>query len=153
MTRKMMLNKSELASMSDSLLSKFCIGLYKDNSLTYKLRFEEKENFKYLLYRGISVILSDKKGNNVLHFAIMLEKIEFITFLVEGQWKSEVMQACEKSIKQLNDAFTHRKAKEISETIRTGQFSWIPDALLSLDKCNFSEGNSALHLAIDIGNK
>ncbi len=49
----MQFNKNELASMSDEMLSRFCIGIYKDNALTFKLRFEDKDNFKYLLYRGI----------------------------------------------------------------------------------------------------
>ena len=84
MTRKMQFTKLELASMSDSVLSRFCIGLYKDNSLTYKLRFEEKDNFRYLLQRGISVLDIDKYGNNVVHYACKLEKIEFLTFLLEG---------------------------------------------------------------------
>jgi len=49
MTKRMQFNKSELASLSDQVLAKFCIGIYKDNALTYKMRFEEKESFLYLL--------------------------------------------------------------------------------------------------------
>jgi hypothetical protein len=40
--------------MSDVILTRFCLGFYKDNALTYKMRFEDKENFEYLLKRGIS---------------------------------------------------------------------------------------------------
>lgn len=42
---KLSLGKTELSSLSDDFLSKFCIGLYKDNSLTHKMRFDDKENF------------------------------------------------------------------------------------------------------------
>lgn len=49
------------------LLSKFCLGIYKDNALTHKMRFDDRENFAYLLKRGISVLVADKNGNNTVH--------------------------------------------------------------------------------------
>jgi hypothetical protein len=45
-----------------------------DNSLTYKIRFEEIDSFNYLLNRGISVLGADLNGNNVIHHTIMMEK-------------------------------------------------------------------------------
>lgn len=90
----MQFNKTELASMSDAMLTNYCIGIYKDNSLTYKIRFEDRENFKYLLLRGISVLSADSDGNNVIHYAIKLEKLEFISFLMEGKFESEIMKMC-----------------------------------------------------------
>eukprot|EP00347_Sterkiella_histriomuscorum_P008302 403345605 len=152
MSRRMQFNKKELASMSDKQLSKFCIGIYKDNALTYKIRFEDKENFQYLLQRQISVLNIDQNGNNVIHYAIQLEKLEFLSYLIEGKFDSEIMKMCETGTQSLNDQFTHKAAKEICETIRTGTFQWIPEALQALEKSNFKEGNTCLHLAIDIGN-
>ena len=92
----MQFNKTELASMSDKILSSFCIGIYKDNALTYKMRFDDQENFKYLLMRKISVNNYDQNGNNSIHYAILLEKIEFLSFLMEGKFESEIMKSCEK---------------------------------------------------------
>lgn len=59
MSRRLQFTKSELTSLSDELLTKYCIGIYKDNSLTLKIRFEDKENFTYLLSRGIPVLQTD----------------------------------------------------------------------------------------------
>ena len=84
MSKRLQFSKSDLASISDDILSRFCIGFYKDNSLTFKLRFSEKENFEYLLLRGISVLQADKYGNNTVHHAILMEKTQFLSFLLEG---------------------------------------------------------------------
>lgn len=43
--KKLTLGKHELSSLSNILLSKFCIGFYKDNALTHKMRFDDKDNF------------------------------------------------------------------------------------------------------------
>jgi hypothetical protein len=40
--RALNLNKKELSGYSNRVLSKYCIGLYKDNSLTHKIRFNQK---------------------------------------------------------------------------------------------------------------
>ena len=62
------------------------------------------------------------------------------------------MELCNGSYRDISEAFTHKKAKEICGLIRSGEYCWIPDALLSLDKCNDIEGNTALHMTIDNGN-
>ena len=57
--------------------------------LTYSIRFGDKENFEYLIKRGISVLKFDKNGNNCLHFAIMLEKFDIISYLTEGDYEPD----------------------------------------------------------------
>ena len=94
MGKKVGLSKNELASISDHILAKFWIGFYKDNSLTYKLRLEERESFQYLLTRGIPLLHSDPHGNNTLHHAIQQEKLPFLTFLLEGTWDSDLLHHC-----------------------------------------------------------
>ncbi len=39
------ISKKDLGSMSDDLLIKYHIGIYKDNAFTYKIRFEDKDSF------------------------------------------------------------------------------------------------------------
>ncbi|CDW77129.1 ankyrin repeat [Stylonychia lemnae] len=153
MGRRLQFTKTELASMSDQILSSFCIGIYKDNALTFKMRFDDKENFKYLLLRKILVTNHDLNGNNCIHYAIQLEKTEFLSFLMEGKFDSEIMKMCEKGTQSINDQFTHLMAKEVCETIRTAKYPWMPHALKALEKSNIKEGNTCLHMAIDIGNK
>ncbi|CDW77519.1 ankyrin repeat [Stylonychia lemnae] len=153
MTKKMQMNKAELASWSDKLLLLYHIGIYKDNALTYKMRFEDKENFQYLLKRGISVLCTDKNGNNILHYAIQLEKIEFLSYLLEGSFQSEIYEkSLGLSADSLFDLYIHQKAKELSANLRTGQFPWIQDSLYALEKSNDRDGNNSLHMAVDIGN-
>ena len=68
------------------MLSKFCIGIYKDNTLTYSIRFDDFDIFDYLLKRGISVLNADRNGYNAIHYAIQLEKFDFLSFLLQGDF-------------------------------------------------------------------
>lgn len=70
------------------------LGIYKDNSLTYKIRFQEEDSFNYLLGRGISVLGADQNGNNVIHHTVLMEKPSFLVYLFEGSFESEIMQMC-----------------------------------------------------------
>ena len=81
--------------MSDDFLKAFNIGIYKDNTLTHKMRFEDKKNFVYLIrQRNLSLLIKDQNGNNMIHFAISLEKIEFLSLMLEGTFKGDCMQKC-----------------------------------------------------------
>lgn len=62
------------------------------------------------------------------------------------------MKLCENNPQSLNDYFSHSKAKEICETIRKGNHPWITSALIAIQSINLKEGNSCLHMAIDLGN-
>jgi ankyrin repeat protein len=103
------LGKHELSSLSDALLQKFCIGLYKDNALTHKMRFDDKDNFKYLIRRGISIMECDKNGHNTLHHAVLMEKVDFLSYLLEGNFKSTIYGTCS-DVCEVKEAFIVEKA-------------------------------------------
>lgn len=50
------------------------------------MRVEDKPKFEYLLNRGILPSTPDNEGCNALHFAIRMEKIEFLSYLLEGDY-------------------------------------------------------------------
>jgi len=39
--KKIFISKNELSSISDEILSRFCLGIYKDNFLTHKMRLDD----------------------------------------------------------------------------------------------------------------
>lgn len=74
--------------------------------------------------------------------------------MLEGTFKSVIF---EKSLSisedTLFDLYAHQKAKELCALIKTGLYPWINESLYALEKSNEREGNNALHMAIDIGNR
>lgn len=50
------------------------------------IRIEDKPKFEYLLNRSILASIPDLDGNNALHYAIRMERIEFISYLLEGEY-------------------------------------------------------------------
>lgn len=50
------------------------------------MRINDKQKFEYLLGRGILASVVDQDGNNALHYAIKMERIEYISFLLEGEY-------------------------------------------------------------------
>ena len=70
--------------MNDQELSQFKYGLYQDNVLSYLIRINDHEMFQYILKRGVSPLASNENDMNALHFAVKLEKIEFLSYLLEG---------------------------------------------------------------------
>lgn len=81
----------ELCSMSDKALSHFNLGLYKDNALSFKMRFGDQEAFMYLIRRGLSLQQTDKEGLSVVHLAVKMEKIEFLAYMMEGEFSSPTL--------------------------------------------------------------
>jgi len=75
-----------LASYSNAQLEKFCIGIYKDNALCSKMRFDEKDTFRYLVKRGLSIQRGNHEGYNALHYAIKMEQSDFLCFMLEGEF-------------------------------------------------------------------
>lgn len=45
------------------------------------------------------------------------------------------------------------KAVELYEKIKSADYPWIVEALVALEKSNIKDGNTALHMIIDVGNK
>ena len=56
------------------------------------MRINDIQNFEYILRRGVSPLKSNENDLNVLHMAIKLEKLEFLSYLLEGDYA-----ACEKT--------------------------------------------------------
>jgi hypothetical protein len=74
------------------------------------MRFEDRENFVYLLKRGIKVESQDKNGNNAVHFAIQLEKLHYLTFLFEGTFESIMAKDIENDLSCINEDTIKLKA-------------------------------------------
>ena len=53
------------------------------------MRIGDKKRFEYLLNRGVYPSYSDHKGNSALIYAIRLENLEFISYLLEGEYQSQ----------------------------------------------------------------
>lgn len=78
--------------------------------LTYSIRCGDKENFEYLLNRGISILKFDKKGNNCLHFAINIEKLDIIAYLTERNYEPDTLAIILKDPAFISDTFYTNKA-------------------------------------------
>lgn len=50
------------------------------------IRLDDKAKFEYLLGRGISPAASDSEGCNALHYAIRMERMEFLSYMLEGDY-------------------------------------------------------------------
>lgn len=77
-----------MSSYSDSKLAQYCYGTYSDNALTFLMRIDLKSSFEYVLSRGIPISLSDRNNNNLLHYAVSLERCDYVSFLLEGNYQN-----------------------------------------------------------------
>lgn len=50
------------------------------------MRIDFKDKFSYVLNRGIPVSSSDKNYNNLLHYAVSLERLDYLYFLFGGKF-------------------------------------------------------------------
>ena len=50
------------------------------------MRLDDKSKFEYLLRRGILPSSTDKEGFNAIHYAIRMGKIEFLSYMLEGDY-------------------------------------------------------------------
>ena len=57
------------------------------------MRIEERDNFVYLLNRGIRVLKTNNEGLNTVHYAINLEKTDFLSQLIEGDFEGHIYVA------------------------------------------------------------
>ena len=75
-----------MASVSNDLLTEFKYGIYKDNALTYFMRIKDWEIFKYLLSRGIKPSSKNEDGLTAVHFAVEMERFEFLSYMLQGDF-------------------------------------------------------------------
>lgn len=50
------------------------------------IRIGDKKRFEYLLNRGVYPSFTDTNGNSALHYCIRLENIDFLSYLLEGEY-------------------------------------------------------------------
>jgi len=50
------------------------------------MRLDDKKKFEYLLNRGLLPSSQDSDGSTVIHYAIRMEKLDFLSFLFEGDY-------------------------------------------------------------------
>lgn len=77
--------KKNLALISNEHLSKFIINNGQDNSLTFAMRVNNFNVFKFLLHKGISVLHSNNDGKTAVHVAIEFERFDCLIYLFEGE--------------------------------------------------------------------
>jgi len=50
------------------------------------MRIDDRQRFEYLLGRGIMSSIADNEGYNALHYAVRMEKLHYISFLLDGNY-------------------------------------------------------------------
>ena len=167
MKRKINLSKQAMSSYSNARLSQYVYGLYNDNALTYLMRIDDRPNFQYVLQRGIKPSCTDASGMTVVHYAIMLEKIHFLSFLLECEWDHRNPQLpgpsdfLLKPQRTMRTSMTNLTSSRLARTrgnnstlssAHGGTNGWMSNAASCLEKCTIQEGHTALHLAVVGGN-
>jgi len=128
----MFLRQKNLFSVSNESLRQFKYGINKDNALTYTIRTGDRQVFQYLLTRGLTPLASDADGKNAIHYAVMHERVDFLTFLLTGQFEGQF-----------------RKIKPLD----FDEKPFLKLAWEGLDRLSVNEGVSPLHIACANGNK
>ncbi len=133
--KKLHVDTKELSSYSDSKLATFSYGLYSDNALTYLMRVDQQRSFEYVIRRGIPLTSADRNGNNVLHFAVSLERLDYLSYLLDGSYGSYMkIQIFDYS---LDNILAHLQ-----------KHPWIESAWEALDKCNWKDGQTPFLLGV-----
>jgi ankyrin repeat protein len=52
------------------------------------IRVEDKSKFEYLLNRGLVPSTMDAEGCNGIHYAVRMGKLDFLSYLLEGDYSS-----------------------------------------------------------------
>lgn len=79
-----LLVKKNLALISNEHLSKYIINNGEDNALTFAMRVGNFNVFKFLLKKGVNVVASNSDNMSAIHFAIVLQRFDFLYYLFEG---------------------------------------------------------------------
>lgn len=67
------------------------------------MRFSDRESFAYLLKRGLSLMTNNSEGFNIVHLAVKIEKIEFLSYLMEGTFTSPMIERLSESYSPSKD--------------------------------------------------
>lgn len=79
--------KSNLDLISNEHLSRFIINDGRDNALTFSMKCKNFKVFKQLLNKGVSPLCANQDGMTAVHYAIELDRFEYLTYLFEGDPK------------------------------------------------------------------
>ena len=52
------------------------------------MRIDDREKFEYILGRGVLPSASDEKGHNSLFYAVRMERLHYVSFLLEAEYHS-----------------------------------------------------------------
>ena len=77
--------KSNLDLISNEHLSRFIINDGRDNALTFAMKCKNFKVFKQLLNKGVSPLCSNQDGMTAIHYAIELDRFEYLSYLFEGE--------------------------------------------------------------------
>ena len=78
------LSRNIMTTLSNELLSLFRYGLQKESALFQMLRNDQKNDFEYLVKRKVPLnTQSPTTGQNIVHLAIELNKVDYLTFLLQ----------------------------------------------------------------------
>eukprot|EP00347_Sterkiella_histriomuscorum_P015552 403356602 len=143
--RRLIVDQKNLSSKNNQQLETFMYGIYQDNVLTYLMRINDMETFEYILRREVSPLSANQNDLNVVHIAIQLEKIKFLSYLFEGdyfQYENDGLN--EDTIESKHQ----RLVQIINETDRYSKKQWVIQSLIALDKCSLNEGYTPLILSL-----
>jgi hypothetical protein len=110
--------QKHLASKNKEQLSAFMYGLYQDNVLSYLMRVGDQQTFEYVLRREVSPLSANSNDLNALHFAVQLERVSFLSYLLEGDFEGY-------NFIGFSDEDIDNKAKRISTIINEGKQHWV----------------------------
>ena len=121
-----------MQSLSAKKLLEYNYGVHKDNYLTYSLRYNKMDAFKYLLKRkGVTSLVSNDEGKNIIHFAVETNNLNALIYLCEGKWESSLG----------------------NESSKQSKVEWIEDSWKALDTVTIAYGYLPFHLSIVHGYK
>lgn len=81
--------KSNLDLISNEHLSRFIINEGQDNALTFAMKCKNFKVFKQLLQKGVSPLCTNIDGMTAVHYAIEMERTEYLIYLFEGDTISQ----------------------------------------------------------------
>ena len=91
----------------------------------------------YVLARGASPLSSNSNDQNSIHYAIILEKFHFLSYMFEGDFGAYLEQDFNNRHKRI--------LKELLNDDRHTKRNFIIASFIALDRCSLKEGHTPLH--------